>query len=168
MAQTSTRLAQLACMLSIAMSGCASVRPAPQIPVIATTYGGAQNPFDKNRAGVGAAVSVPVHINASSNITYPPTTIRECDSDMTACSEGVVLLKSQIVLQKADANSATALVSVSFQLDRQQVVRDSNTVVSITVPNEVPTLHGSERFERVVSLSYGDRRRVRFPHGVDF
>lgn len=109
----------------------------------------------------------PVHINASSNITYPPATIRECDSDMT-CSEGVVLLKSQIVLQKADADSATALLSVSYQLDRQQVVRDSNTVVSITVPNEVPTLRGSERFERVVSLSYGERRRVSFPHGVDF
>lgn len=168
MAKIHAGFASLACTLFVALSGCANVQPATQTSLVATTYSGTQNPFDKNRAGVGAAISVPIKIGTPYSTTYPPTTIRECNSDMTACAAGVVLLKSQIVLQKADAHGATVLVSVSYQLDRQQVVRDSNTAVSIAVLAEVPALRDSDRFERVVTLSYGDRRRVSFAHGVDF
>jgi len=168
MASTHARFASLACTLFVALSGCVNVQPAAPMSLVAITYGGVQSPFDKNRAGVGAANSMPIKIGTPYSITYPPTTVRECNSDMTACAVGVVLLKSQIVLQKADANGATVLVNVNYRLDRQQVVRDSNMAVSIAVPAEVPTLHGSDRLERVVTLSYGNRRRVSFAHGVDF
>lgn len=168
MAKIHFEFASLACTMLVALSGCAIVQPAAQMSLVATTYGGAKNPFDKNRAGVGAAISMPLKTGTPYSAAYPPTTVRECNSDMTACAVGVVLLKSRIVLQKADAHNATVLVDVNYQLNRQQVVQDSNTTVSIAVPAEVPALRGSDRFERIVTLSYGDRRRVSFAHGVDF
>lgn len=143
----------LACLLLFALSGCTNIRQNEQPPLIAVTYGGVQNPSQTDRAGTGAVIRETIIVGTIQPFApYQPATVRECDPDMTACALGVVLLKSKIVLKSADAHSATVLVSVSYQLDRQKIVRVGITTATLAIPAQVPVLTGSDQFERVVTL----------------
>lgn len=159
----------LACLLLFALSGCTNIRQNEQPSLIAVTYGGVQNPFQKDRAGTGAVFRESTTVGTTPPFTpYPPATVRDCNPEMTACAVGVVVLKSKIALKSIGAHSATALVSVSYQLDGQQVLRDNNTTTTIAVSPQVPVLTDSDQFERVVTLPFGAKRRVSFAHGINF
>jgi hypothetical protein len=154
--------------LVCALAGCASIQPAPQAPIVVSTYGSALSPFIKERPDTGASVSTALSAAFPLLTTYPLMVVRECNKDQTECSTGVVKLASQITVLKVAANSATIHVNVKYDVDRQQVVRDSNMRIAKSIPADVPSLSGKDQFDRVVTLSYGDKRRVSFPHGVDF
>ncbi|WP_426271319.1 hypothetical protein ACN9MB_07375 [Dyella kyungheensis] len=100
--------------------------------------------------------------------TYPLMSVRECNSDQTACSVGVVKLHSDTVLQDVSDTGATVLVSVTYDLGRSQVIGDTVMTTREEIPSDVPALKGASHFEKTVTIPLGEMRHLTFDHGVEF
>ena len=163
----STALAPFVLLIG-AMSGCANVNTVRTPPVTITAYASAKSPFFKGREEAAARDVQVRQIGMNYLYSYPHMSVRECNNDMTACSWGIVKLTSRIILQKVVENYATVSVSLTYDLERSQVTSDKNMFLRDEIPADIPVLSGNAHFEKVVTLPFGEMRRVSFDHGVDF
>jgi hypothetical protein len=157
------------CLIAASFLGaCANITPAPQQTTSVTTFVSAQNPFFANKRGEGSG-DTQVRKQGTTYISVGPLMeVRKCNAEMTSCAWGVAKVTSRVTVIGADNTSAAVAVELVYDLGRKQQMTWDNTVITDTIPDDIPVLTDNATFSKRVKIPYGQMRRVRFGHGVDF
>ena len=157
------------CLIAVSfLAGCANITPAAKQATSVTTFISAESPFFPNRREAGAG-DTQVRKQGTTYISVGPLMeVRKCNAEMTSCAWGVAKVTSRMTLIDADKNSATVVVELVYDLGRKQQMTWDNTVITDTIPDNIPVLTDGATFSKKVTVPFGQMRRVSFSHGVDF
>lgn len=166
--KTTHRRASLCLLATSFLAGCANFAPTAKQTTSVTTFTSAQSPFFPNRREEGSG-DTQVRKQGTTYISVGPLMdVRKCNIEMTSCAWGVAKVTSRMTLIGADKNSATLAVELNYDLGRKQQMAWDHTVITNTIPDDIPVLTDNATFSKKVTVPYGQMRRVSFSHGVDF
>jgi hypothetical protein len=165
---TTCRRVSLCLLAASFLAGCVNIAPTAQQTTSVTTFVSAQNPFFANKRGEGSG-DTQVRKQGTTYISVGPLMdVRKCNAEMTSCAWGVAKVTSRTTLIGADNASATVAVELVYDLGQKQQMTWDNTVITDSIPDDIPVLTDNGTFSKKVKIPYGQMRRVSFGHGVDF
>lgn len=151
-----------------ALAGCSSGGQTAQRSVIVNYYAGATDLSGYPAMAEGGGSSFEGEAGTSRESTYPPLAVRRCNTEMTACSIGIMDLSSRITILEAGPSAAKVQVALIYRVGNEVRREAHGGSITQKLPSDVDVLVDEGQETRSAEIPYGIVRGVDMPHGAAF
>ncbi|MGF6167663.1 hypothetical protein M2426_001251 [Pseudomonas moraviensis] len=155
-------------MIALAvLTGCSGWNTFDKGPVVVDYHVGTTELSGYPKMTEGTSDSFYEQAGSQRRDTFGPYNVRQCNTQRTACSLGLVTLNSELKILSVGDATTKLQITVDYKVSPEWRRDVAGGVFTAKLPNS-EIIHGQGTVSRTAEITYGEVRHVELPYGLSY
>ena len=150
-----------------ALTGCSGWNPFDKGPVVVDYHVGTTELSGYPKMTQGTSDSFYEGAGSQRRDTFGPYDVRQCNTQRTACSLGLVTLNSELKILSVGDATTKLQITVDYKVGPESRRDQAGGVFAAKLPN-AEIIHDQGTVSRTAEIPYGEVRHVELPYGLSY